>query len=186
MASNYNKVPRPPVVFVGDGDARGGGPAGNPRRSAAPRPVALNGMRMNSDSSTGRACSAAGTSAVRLVQLIAEQRRRHRRAHRPAARGDPRRRARTSPRTRPSTCRPASSPTTPTSVVNDPDVDVVVEVIGGIEPASPHPRPRSRPASRWSPATRSSWPTAAPSCSRPRPRPASTCCSRRRWPAASR
>ena len=62
---------------------------------------------------------------------------------------------------------PETFTTDAASVVTDPDVDVVVEVIGGIEPArssSPRPWPT---ASRWSPPTRSCWPTSAPSCSRP-------------------
>ena len=46
-------------------------------------------------------------------------------------------------------------------------------------------RPEVR-ASRWSPPTRSCWPTAVTSCSRRRRRPGSTCSSRPRWPAGSR
>ena len=53
-------------------------------------------------------------------------------------------------------------------VVNDPDVDVVVEVIGGIEPAREPDRDGARPtASRSSRPTRSCSPTSASSCSRP-------------------
>ena len=36
---------------------------------------------------------------------------------------------------RPAACPPSCSPPTPMAVVDDPDIDVVVEVIGGIEPA---------------------------------------------------
>ena len=72
-------------------------------------------------------------------------------------------------------------------VVADPGIDVVVEVIGGIEPARDADPRRPRPtASRSSPATRSCSPTSAPSCSPPPTPPARTCCSRRRSPAASR
>ena len=39
------------------------------------------------------------------------------------------------PRSATSSCRPRCSPPTPTSVVTDPEIDLVVEVIGGIEPA---------------------------------------------------
>ena len=62
---------------------------------------------------------------------------------------------------------PACSPTTPKSVVADPDVDVIVEVIGGVEPArslDPH-RAEVGQAGRDR-ATRSCWRTSARSCSR--------------------
>ena len=36
MASNYNKVPRPAVVFVADGESTGGRPPGDTGRPAPP------------------------------------------------------------------------------------------------------------------------------------------------------
>ena len=72
------------------------------------------------------------------------------------------------------------------------DVDIVVEVIGGIEPARSPLLPPSRPASRWSPRTRPCWPrTARKSMARPAST-APTCTTRRpsrapsRCPAAAR
>ena len=53
------------------------------------------------------------------------------------------------------------------AVVADPDVDLVVEVIGGIEPARELITAALVAASRWSPPTRSCSPTSASSCSRP-------------------
>ena len=61
--------------------------------------------------------------------------RRHRGPHRPAARDRPGGGAQRLQGPRASTCPRACSPTTPPRWSNDPDVDVVVEVIGGIEPA---------------------------------------------------
>ena len=52
-------------------------------------------------------------------------------------------------------------------------------------PRADHHRARSR-ASRWSRRTRSCSPTSGSSCSRPPTGPASTCCSRPRWPVGSR
>ena len=73
------------------------------------------------------------------------------------------------------------------AIVDDPDIDVVCEVIGGVEPAKrARCCGRSRTGSRWSPPTRSCSRTRARTCStRPTP-PGSTCCSRPPWPAASR
>ena len=69
-------------------------------------------------------------------------------------------------------------------IVADPDIDLVVEVIGGIEPPASSSPPRCSPASPWSRRTRSCSPTSGSSCSRPPTGPASTCCSRPLSPVA--
>ena len=71
-------------------------------------------------------------------------------------------------------------------LVADPDVDLVVETIGGIEPARELIRSALDTASRSSRRTRSCSPTSAPSCTAPPTTPASTCCSKPPSPAASR
>ena len=70
-------------------------------------------------------------------------------------------------------------------VATDPDVDVVVEVIGGIEPARELILPPSRRASRSSPANKELLANHGAELAPPPTRPASTSCSRRPSPAAS-
>ena len=76
-----------------------------------------------------------GTVGAAVIRLLHEHARRHRAARRLPPRGHARRRARPSIAT--ATCRlPARrSPPTAASVVDDPDVDIVCELIGGLEPA---------------------------------------------------
>ena len=86
-------------------------------------------------SGCGSGSSAAATSGGALVRLIHDHADVIEAARRRAARGGPRGRARPHQGPRRCRCPPAASPTTPRRVVDDPDVDIVVEVIGGIEPA---------------------------------------------------
>ena len=75
--------------------------------------------------------------APRWSQLIDEQRRRHRRPHRRCASRWPGSRCATSAKDRGRSSSPPGILTDDAaSVVTDPDIDVVVEVIGGIEPAA--------------------------------------------------
>ena len=113
--------------------------------------------------------------------------RRDRGPHRPPARGRARSRCATVTQERAVDLPAGVLTTDAAAVVDDPSIDVVVEVIGGIEPArelildGAEPRQAGRHR-----ATRSCSPTSAPSCS-PRPTPpASTSSSRPRSPVASR
>ena len=73
------------------------------------------------------------------------------------------------------------------AVVDDPDIDLVVEVIGGVEPARElDPRRPQGGQARGHRQQGAARQRTAPSCSQPPRPPASTCSSRRRWPAASR
>ena len=92
MASNYNKVPRPAVVFVRDGAARV-----VVRRETLDDLVRLDlttsatawetGLVMSSRDGCGSASSGAATSAAALVRLVARERRRDRSARGRAPRG---------------------------------------------------------------------------------------------------
>ena len=187
MASNYNMVPRPAVVFVRDGEARVVVRRETHDDLVRARPVELRETDRHGRPRPRRDARAAATSARALVRLIARPRRRDRGAA-PACRSRSRgsRCATSRKRARRAAPGRAASPTTPQSVVADPDVDVVVEVIGGIEPARALIIEALRAASRSSPPTRSCSPRTAASCSRPPRARASTCSSRRRSPAASR
>ena len=75
-----------------------------------------------------------GNVGAALVELIGRQAEGDRGPHRPAPRGRPGRRAQPGPGARRRPRRRRAHPRRH-AVVDDPDVDVVVEVIGGIEPA---------------------------------------------------
>ena len=76
-----------------------------------------------------------GNVGAPLVELIAAQRADHRRPHRPPPRGRPASRSATSP-SRGRSPLPADRLTDDAgSIVDDPDIDLVVELIGGVEPA---------------------------------------------------
>ncbi len=86
-----------------------------------------------------------------------------------------------------SRCPRGCSPPTRDGLVARDDVDVVVEVIGGIEPArAPDPRGAGARRRRWSPPTRRCWPRTARPCSRPPRRPAATSTTRPPSPVPSR
>ena len=137
---------------------------------------------------SGGARRPAGLRQRRRAPRPARRRRsrRHRGPHRAAPRVTQGRPCATWPK-RPAGCPPSCSPTMPPAVVDDPDIDVVVEVIGGIDPARDLCSPRSKAGK---PVVTGQQGAArqrtAPSCSQPPRPPASTCCSRRRSPAASR
>ena len=219
MASNYNKVPRPAVVFVVRRCGPGGRPARDARRPHPPRrlsaarrrhgpsrrreqPVPFGGDRRQGrgpgDGPATRThtrrrrcawpCSAAATSGGALVEILLHRRRRHRRPHgRPPRAGRGRRgRPGASPARRPSPTRAHRTDAAGARRDRD-DVDVVVELIGGLDPArelveaalrsgqAGGDRQQGAAGRRRRRAGRS-W----------RPRPASTCSTRRPWPAPSR
>jgi homoserine dehydrogenase len=75
----------------------------------------------------------------------------------------------------------------PHAVIDDPAIDVVVELVGGIEPARTlHPARRCAPASTWSPPTRPCSPSAARRSSPRRRRAGAWSTSRAPSPAGSR
>ena len=128
-----------------------------------------------------------GNVGAALVELIDERRRRDRGPHRACASRSPASPCATCRASAPSTCPTACSPATPPRSSTIPTIDVVVEVIGGIEPArelilaalqarqAGRHRQQGAAGQRRRRAVR-----------RRRRRRASTCCSRRRSPAASR
>ena len=134
MASNYNHVPRPPVVAVGDGAGAGDRAAGDRGRPAR---VWMWGETWHDDGKSryGWRCWAAAPSAAEVVRLLHEQADDLRaRIGAPLElvgiavrrlgrdRGD-------------LPVDPALFTTDALGLVKRDDVDVVVEVIGGIEPA---------------------------------------------------
>ena len=142
MASNYNKVPRPAVVFVRDGV-----PGSS---SAARRPTTSSDSTCHERRRGGRivgheTCERAHPGRPPRLRERRRRVRAPRRGARRRHRGARRRRRSRSPGSRCATsskdARRARSPRTMlhrrrrASVVADPDVDVVVEVIGGLEPA---------------------------------------------------
>ena len=76
-----------------------------------------------------------GNVGAPLVELIARAGRHHRGPHRPAPRGHPGRRARPHQAPARSRCPPTVLTDDAGSIVDDPDIDLVVELIGGVEPA---------------------------------------------------
>ena len=148
MASNYNHVLRPPVVAVRDGAATvivGGRPRTtcSPSTSSSPTARALAGAVAAGTrarcGSLAREHAAAGRAAglrhrrQRGGAAARRAGRRPRRPGRPAARAGRHRRPparRTTP-----TCPQHLFTTDAAALVTRDDVDVVVEVIGGIEPA---------------------------------------------------
>ena len=194
MASNYNKVPRPPVVFVATGRTRV-----VVRRETYEDLVAqdVDGPFERRAALTGRpltpgTLSGMETRALRVGSARVRQRRRGARPpHRRRRRAD-RHQDRAAPRAgrgRRAQPRPGSARWSVPEELLTTDA-----AHRGRRPrhrrgrrghrwhrAGPHahPRQRSRRASRSSPPTRSCWPTAARSCSRRPPPPASTCSSRR-------
>ena len=198
MASNYNKVPRPPVVFVADGRQRVVVRRETPRGPAPARLLSASGSRRRRPAST----TLDGRDRVTGSSRPARLRQRGRRPRRDLSTRDGEAiAARTGVRLelgavavrstarerRSSGPHRACSPTTPAAVVADPDVDVVVEVIGGIEPArdADPRRPQGRQAGRHRQqgAHRQRRHRAVRGRA---PAPASTCCSRRRSAGASR
>ena len=140
MASNYNLVPRPAVVFVRDG-----GPASScgARRSTTSSPATDDG----GDVRQRRLTRSSGDERVtgRDPRVRSRRRRagaadpRPRRRHRGAG-GCPLEVARVAVARPRQGARPAAAgrrcfTDDAAAVVGDPDVDIVVEVIGGIEPA---------------------------------------------------
>ena len=205
MGSNYNKVPRPAVVFVPRRRGPPGRPARDRRRPPPPR-RALTSAAGAIDAGRPEASGSGRRDATTWTGTIGAGRR---------ARLRQRRRARSCSSSTPgaTTSRPA-----PACASRSPGSRCAASPASGrstLPARRPHPRRgrgrrrprrrrrrrghrRHRAGPRADPrraeggqagghrATRSCWPTTAPSCSRrPRP-PASTCCSRRRWPAASR
>ena len=129
-----------------------------------------------------------GNVGAALVAADRRPARRHRGPHRRCASRSPGSRCAASPRSARSTLPDGRAHhTTPPAVVDDPDIDVVVEVIGGIEPA----RELILDAleGRQAGGHRQQGAAGQPrrrAVRRGRRRPASTCCSRPRSPAASR
>ena len=147
MANNYNGVPRPPVIFCRDGDAR---------RRRAPRD--LRGPDWRGTSMTAEPVRVGllghGTVGGAFRELLAE-----RADAVEAATGR-----------RPEIAGVLTPLARATSTRSSPARDVVVELIGGIEPAR-ELRARARCAAgqaTWSPPTSSCSPSTATSCSRPR------------------
>ena len=192
----------------------GGGPAGDARRPAAPRRLTTSsGTRFAGIGATAVAldrwsraardavrrrpapwptapsawpCSAAATSAAPW-STCCHRGRRDRRA--PASRFElvGRRRRATWRDPRPGRSRRTCSPRTPRRLVERPDVDVVVELIGGPRPG---PRPGRGGSGAGRPVVTANKALLADARGRagrrwPRRR-ASTCSTRRRWPAPSR
>ena len=196
MASNYNHVPRPPVVAVatvvdGDRAARDRGRSAAPGHRLGDRGPDLP-QRLDVGQGTGRVgvsdalrvallgCGVVGSQIVRLL---------HEQADDLAARvGVPLELAGIAVR-RPAkhTDLPAELLTTDAAaLVARDDVDLVVEVIGGIEPVRTCCSRRWPAGRAWSAPTRRCSPRTAPCCTRRPPGPASTCTTRRRSPARSR
>ena len=183
MASNYNLVPRPGGGLRSPGPGPGGRSPGIVRRSARPRPIRPDSTLMDERVRIGiLGCGNVGGALVRLIHDHAEVIEARAGVPLEVARVAVRDVARDRDLPLPARCFTDD----PASVVSDPDVDLVVEVIGGIEPRAASSSRRSWPASRSSPPTRSSSPRTVGSCSRPPRAPASTCCSRRRSAAGSR
>ncbi len=133
MASNYNKVPRPAVVFVRDGDAaRRRAPRDARRPRVSPRPDGRLIRTMQERVRVGLlGCGNVGTALVRLIHDHADVIEARSGVPLEVARVAVRNLGKDRGLALPARCFTDDA----ASVVGDPDVDVVVEVIGGIEPA---------------------------------------------------
>ena len=153
MASNYNGVPRPPVVFCRDGEARV-----VVRRETYED---LTARDVDGSIRSASGCSAAARSVAPSPSCSRE-----RADAVEAATGR----------------RPELAGTLTRSEGDFDEIlaapDLIVELIGGTEPAREYVLAALRAGSRSSPPTSSSSPSTATSCSPPPARPASSCASR--------